>query len=318
MPITERGISQRTVTPFIQEVRQFKLLLSIFLTFTIIFPSNGFCAKKEDAYLIGREDILDITVWQSPDLTKAVVVRSDGTIDYPLLGSLPAAGLTTANLQKTLQEKLAQGYVKNPQVSVAVKEYNSKKILVFGQVGKPGLYKLRGPIPLLEFLFMVSGVQPDAKRMTVIRPLNISGEATPSALLPSSSEEKERADDSSHAIEVDLIALLSRGDLSQNILIRPGDTIYVSSGTGQKYYVLGQVKSPGPYEWVQDITVLEAIKLADGVTERGAPNRIKVKKNVRGQTQEIKINIVDIMRGKKKDDVVVKPGDTIIVPESWI
>lgn len=297
-------------------MRLLKRTLLIFPFFLLIFPWVAVCIDGEKTYLIGREDVLDITVWQSPDLTKAVVVRSDGTIDYPLLGSLPAAGLTTVDLQRTIQEKLSQGFVKSPQVSVSVKEYNSKKILVFGQVGKPGLYKLKGPIPLLELLFMVGG-SGDGKRMTVIRPSQVSVDANP-ALPAASSEGDNPADSSASAIEIDLIRLLSKGDLTQNIMIQPGDTLYVSSGTGLRYYVLGQVGSPGPYEWVQDITVLEAIKLAGGVKERGAPNRIKIRKIYNGQKQEIKVNLVDIMRGKKKDDTVVKPGDTIIVPESWI
>ena len=299
-------------------MRKSKVLLPVVLTLLIAFPGEGFSAKKEDTYVVGRDDILDITVWQSPDLTRAVTVASDGTIEYPLLGSLAAAGQTPTQIAKIIQEKLAQGYVKNPQVSVSIKEYNSKKILVFGEVSKPGLYKLRGEIPLLELLFMVGGAAQDAKRMTIIRPPQVSGEGVPSALLPPASEEREDPAGSSEALEVDLIALLSKGDLSQNVMIFPGDTVYVSSGTGQRYHVLGQVKSPGPYEWVQDITVLEAIKLAGGATERAAGNRIKVRKIYNGQKQEIKVNILDIMRGKKKDDVVVKPGDTIIVPESWI
>ncbi len=297
-------------------MRQVKLTLLIVLTFIVSFPSLGYCAKKEDSYLIGRDDILDIAVWQSPDLTKAITVQSDGTIDYPLLGNLPAAGLKVSDLAKTLREKLAQGYVKNPQISVSVKEYNSKKILVFGEVAKPGMYKLKGEIPLLELLFMVGGVNGDAKRMSVIRPANVTSDTAPQGLL--SPSQQEAAKDSPSAIEVDLISLLSKGNLSQNITIKPGDTIYVSSGTGQRYHVLGQVKAPGPYEWVQDITVLEAIKLAGGMTERASPHRIKVRKNRSGHEEQIKVNIADIMKGKKKDDIVVKPGDVIIVPESWI
>lgn len=303
--------------PPIRELRKFKNLFFYSLILSISFPLIGNSAQKEDVYLIGREDVLDITVWQSPDLTKAVVVRSDGTIEYPLLGSIPAMGLTTAELQKQISDKLAQGYVKSPQVGVTIKEYNSKKILVFGEVGKPGLYKLRGEMPLLEILFMVGGVNTTAKRMTIIRSPTVSADAVPAGLMPQSAEEGGRAEDAS-AVEIDLISLLSKGDLSQNVMIKPGDTLYFSSGTGQKYYVLGQVGQPGPYEWVQDITLLEAIKLAEGVNERGAPNRIKVRKIVGGQKQEIKVNITDIMKGKKKDDVVIKPGDTIIVPESWI
>ena len=303
-------------------MRQIAAKLSILLVLLLSLPPVGLSAKaapsvkKEDVYVIGREDILDISVWQSPDLTKALAVQSDGTIDYPILGSLQAAGLTPPQFERTLREKLAQGYVKDPKVTVSVKEYNSKKILVFGEVTKPGLYKLRGEIPLLEFLFMVGGVNTNAKRMTVIRPPKVSEDAIPSALLPVSEGVNLR--DSASAIEIDLIALLSKGDLSQNIMIHPGDTIYVASGTGQRYYVLGQVRQPGPYEWSQDLTVLEAVKLAQGITERGAPNRIKVRKNYGDRQEVIKVNLTDIINGKKKDDIVIKPGDTIIVPESWI
>lgn len=297
-------------------MRPVKRILLSFPIFLLTFSVVALSADKEEVYRIGREDVLDITVWQSPDLTKSLSVLADGTIDYPLLGSLAAAGLTTTDLQKTIQEKLAQGYVKNPQVNVSVKEYNSKKILIFGQVGKPGLYKLKGPMSLLEILFMVGGVGTDGKRMTVIRPSQVSVDANPA--LPAASSGEENAAGSASTIEVDLIRLLSKGDLTQNIMINPGDTLYFSSGTGLRYYVLGQVASPGPYEWVQDITALEAIKQAGGVKDRGAPNRIKIRKIYNGQKQEIRVNLVDIMRGKKKDDVIIKPGDTIIVPESWI
>ena len=303
-------------------MRQTAAKLTILLAVLLSIPPVGISAKtgvsvkKEDAYVIGREDVLDISVWQSPDLTKVLTIQSDGTIDYPILGSLQAAGLTPPQLAGILREKLAQGYVKDPKVTVSVKEYNSKKVLVFGEVAKPGLYKLRGEIPLLEFLFMVGGVNQDAKRMTVIRPPKVSEDAIPSALLPASRGDASL--ESAAPIEIDLIALLSKGDLSQNIMIRPGDSVYVASGTGQKYYVLGQVRQPGPYEWIQDITLLEAIKLAQGITERGAPNRIKVRKNYGDRQEVLKINLTDIINGKKKDDIVIKPGDTIIVPESWI
>ena len=291
----------------------------ILVTLVISVSPAVLGAKQEDAYLIGLEDVLDITVWQSPDLTKSVAVQSDGTIDYPLVGNLQAAGLTLKQLEKTLQNKLAQGFVKNPQVSVSVKEYNSKTILVFGEVSKPGLYKLKGPISVLELLFMTGGARTDAKRMTVIRPSKNGVKGRISSDFSPPTEEGKQKEKSAETMSVDLISLLSRGDLSQNVLIVPGDTIYVAAGTGLRYHVLGQVGNPGPYEWVEDITVLEAIKTAGGVNVRGAANRIRIRKDYgRGEKQEIKVNMLDIMKGKKKDDVVVKPGDTIIVPESWV
>jgi polysaccharide export outer membrane protein len=242
-----------------------------------------------------------------------VAVDGEGVITYPFLGNIPVNNLTVTQVESLLRERLAQGYVKDPQVSVSVKQYNSKKILVFGEVAQPGLYKLKGNIPVLEMLFLVNGVKPDAKRMTIIRQ-GSKGDSPKR----SSSKTRNVAAESARAIEVNLTALLAQGDLSQNVLILPGDTIYVSSGTGQKYYVLGQVRKPGPYEWVQDITVLEAIKLADGGTEKAALNRIRVRKTRGNQEETFKVNVVQIMRGKKKDDVIIKPGDVIIVPESWI
>lgn len=284
------------------------LLFSLFLSF--VFPPISLAAVEAEPYHIGPEDVLDISVWQSPDLTKTVTVTPKGTISYPFLGELAVSNQTTQEVEQLLREKLSQGYLKDPQVSVTVKEYNSKKILVFGDVIQPGLYKIKSKIPLLEVLFLVKGVKPEAKRMTIIRS-TASPDATAGAL------SKRRDASAARAIDVNLILLLSRGDLSQNIMIQPGDTIYVSSGTDQKYYVLGQVNKPGPYDWVQDITVLEAIKLADGATKTAALNRIMIRKN-HSKEEVIKVNVVDIMKGKKKDDVVIKPGDVVIVPESWI
>lgn len=259
------------------------------------------------SYQIGPEDVLEITVWQSPDLTKTVTVNAAGVISYPYIGDISVRDLSTQDVEKLLKEKLSQGYVKDPQVSVSVKEYNSKKILVFGQVEQPGLYKVKGSLPVLELLFLVKGVKSDAKRLTVIRPLDAGKD-----------QKVDKNRQGARAIEVNLIALLTEGNLRENVLIQPGDTIYVASGTGQKFYVLGQVKKPGPYEWVKEITVLEAIKQADGGTEKAALNRIIIRKNTSGQEEVIRVNVVDIMKGKKKDDVVIRPGDVIVVPESWI
>ncbi len=273
-------------------------------------------ASDDAPYVIGREDVLEISVWDSPDLSQTVEVSSEGIISYPILGEVTVLGLTTQEVTKNIQEKLAQGYVKDPKVTVTVKEYNSRKILVFGEVEKPGLYKLKKKIPLLELLFMVGGVKPEAKRMTIIRTVHSSDEGTPAALKPA--PEKGQKQEDASAIDVNLLALLSRGDLSQNVMVMPGDTVYVASGSGERFYVLGQVKKPGPYEWTQDITVLEALKLADGPTERAALNRLTIRQNRGGTEQVVKLNYVDIMQGKKKDDIIIKPGDVIVVPESWI
>lgn len=300
-----------------------KYISSVIFSALILAVGPGVVCAGDEQYSIGAEDVLDITVWQSPDLTKTIAVDARGEISYPFLGTIQVAGKSPKALEQILKEKLAQGYVKDPQVSVSVKEYNSKKILVFGEVVQPGMYKLKGNIPLLEMLFMVGGVKAEAKRMTIIRPAhepeNKSKTVSADSVVSTDPGNPGAGQlDGARAIEVNLIGLLAKGDLSQNVLIHPGDTIYVSSGTGERYYVLGRVQKPGPYEWVQDITVLEAIKQADGATEKAALNRILVRRNHGGTEDLIKLNVVDIMKGKKKDDVVVKAGDVIVVPESWI
>lgn len=294
-----------------------RYLLILFLILSVAFPIPVY-AGDEDPYRIGKEDVLDISVWQASDLTKTVTVASDGTIEYPYLGKIQVEGMNPSELKRQISNKLADGYLNDPKVSVTVKEYNSKKILVFGEVVNPGLYKIKKGIALLELLFLVGGTTSEAKRLTVIRPNEQnSGGALPAAIDPNYKADMDDNENST-VHEADLLALLSKGDLNQNIMIIPGDTVYVSSGTGQKYYVLGQVKNPGPYEWTGDITVLEAIKLADGPTELAALNRIHVRRKEGSSEEEIKINVLDIMKGKRKDDVVVKPGNVIIVPRSWI
>jgi len=274
-------------------------------------------SAAEENYIIGEDDLLEISVWQSPELSKTVTVDSDGKIQYAVLGSLDAAGLSLVELSKDVSAKLADGYVKDPKVTVAVKEYNSKKILVFGEVEKPGLYKIKHDMPLLEMLFIVGGVKPDAKRMTVIRPQGDQPNRVPAGL--KASDLSEAMDNDANTVqEVDLISLLSKGDLSQNIIIKPGDTIYVASGTGQKFYVLGQVNNPGPIEWTGEITVLEAIKLADGPTDLAALNRIMIRKGMGDKQKKVKVNVLNIMKGKSKDDTFVEPGNVVIVPRSWV
>ena len=296
-------------------LRSYKLVF-LLISGLLLSHTSGFCEPDVEDYSIGREDVLEVSVWQSPDLTKTLTVGSKGAIEYPFLGLVKVEGLKCSQVQSVIAKRLSEGYVKDPRVSVTVKEYNSKKILVFGEVVQPGLYKIKGSMPVLELLFLVGGVKSEAKRLTVIRTDAVPGStmkplATPPQVYSSES--------TGGAIEVNLVALLSDGDLSQNIMIQPGDTIYVAEGTGLRYYVLGQVQKPGPYEWSRDVTVLEAIKLADGATPRAALNRILHRKtSPGGGFKETKLNVGDVMKGKKKDDVLVKPGDVIVVPESWI
>lgn len=172
-------------------------------------------AKKEAAmpdpdYLIGPEDILDVSVWRSPELSKAVNVRPDGKISLPLIGDVQAAGRTPNQLRDAITEKLKE-YQQTVVVSVIVQEVNSYKIFINGEVSKPGTYTLRRKTTLLQAIALAGGFNQFASKnkIMVIRDrANGNGK-----------EEKVR-------VRFDDI-VGSDENSEKNIILLPGDTIFV-------------------------------------------------------------------------------------------
>lgn len=111
-----------------------------------------------DGYRIGPQDVLDISVYQAPDLAKTVQVAETGTINLPLVGDIQAGGVTAQELERSLKAKLSTKYFQNPQVTVFVKEYNSQRVTVEGSVQKPGVYPYRGPVSLLQLIATAGGM----------------------------------------------------------------------------------------------------------------------------------------------------------------
>ena len=249
-------------------------------------------------YLIGSQDVLTVTVWDSPDLSGKYTVETDGSFTFPLIGRIKAGGLTLRQLEAELRKKLADGYFKNPQVSVAVESYRSQRIFIVGEVRSPGTYPLTGDMTLIEAIARAGSTTPNASPEAII--VRAAPGKTPAGpILPG-----QKAD-VAETRRVNLRELQS-GALTQNIALRDGDTIYVPRA--ESIYVFGQVRSPGAYA-LQDAetTVLQALSLAGGVTDRGATNRIKIVRVVDGEKVELKVKLTDL----------VLPGDTIIVPEKY-
>ena len=108
-------------------------------------------------YKIGPQDILDITVFKVAELSRTVQVSETGSINFPLIGEVPAAGRTATQLERELAAKLGVKYLRSPQVTVATKEYNSQRVTVEGAVKKPGVYPLRGRTTLLQLIAVCEG-----------------------------------------------------------------------------------------------------------------------------------------------------------------
>jgi polysaccharide export outer membrane protein len=119
--------------------------------------------RSDDSFIIGPEDVLAISVWKEPDLTKQVPVRSDGKISLPLVGDIQAAGRTPLQLQMDISDKL-KGYITDPQVAIIVQQINSLKYNIFGEVGKPGSYPLNGGTTIVDAIANAGGLKDFAKK----------------------------------------------------------------------------------------------------------------------------------------------------------
>ena len=253
--------------------------------------------QSKGNYVIGSQDVLSITVWDQPDLSGKFTVEADGSFSFPLIGRVLAGGRTLRALEEELQKRLADGYFRNPQVSVAVEQYRSQRIFVIGEVRVPGAYTLTGDMTLIEGLARAGSTTADAaEEALVVRPP--AGKAATSPTLPNQEE-------SSEVIRVNIRDLQS-GQLSQNVGLRDGDTVFVPRA--ETIYVFGQVKAPGAYTLrSRETTVLQALSLAGGITDRGSTGRIKIVRIVNGEKVELKVKLGD----------PVKPGDTLIVQERF-
>jgi polysaccharide biosynthesis/export protein len=146
---------------------------------TVHAPNAPTSVPVNSAYGIGPLDVLDISVFQVPELTKSVQVAETGTVNLPLVGEIPVAGKTAQEVERDLTTRLGATYVKNPQVTVYVKEYNSQQVTVTGAVKKPGVYPIKGRTSLVEVVAMAGGLD-DVSDSTVLVLRNSNGKQSAS------------------------------------------------------------------------------------------------------------------------------------------
>jgi polysaccharide biosynthesis/export protein len=134
-------------------------------------PSSATSVADNSGYLVGPTDILDISVFKVPELSKSVQVADTGTINLPLVGDVQASGKTASEIERDLTRQLGAKYLKSPQVTVYVKEHNSQKVTIEGSVRKPGMYPIRGTLSLVQLIATAEGVDRDyySKDVTIFR-----------------------------------------------------------------------------------------------------------------------------------------------------
>jgi polysaccharide export outer membrane protein len=147
-----------------------------------------------NAYKIGPLDVLDVAVFKVPDLSKTVQVGEDGTITYPLIGQVHAAGRTAHDLEVDLKQKLGEKYLRSPQINVLVKEYNSQRVTISGAVKTTGVYAIKGRTTLLQVIAMAGDIDGSTASGDIVVFRNVDGQRT-AARFEADSIKNGKADD---------------------------------------------------------------------------------------------------------------------------
>jgi polysaccharide export outer membrane protein len=244
-------------------------------------------------YIVGPQDVLKITVFDEPTMSGTYRVDSDGSFQYPMLGRIQAAGLKVRDLEQALKSRLEDGYIRRAQVTVDVEQFRSRSIFVVGEVRSPGKYPMTGQMSLIEALAAAGSTTQNAStELLLLRPRDAN------AAQPLKPDQVDQANVTRLSL-----ADLQEGRLSQNLILMEGDTIFVPKA--ERFFITGQVKSPGAYVYERGLTVLQAISLAGGLTDKGSSRRLKVIRAVKGKKTQQGIDLAD----------AIQPGDTLIIPQ---
>ena len=236
--------------------------------------------------ILGEGDSVRITVFQNPDLTTETRISERGTITFPLVGEISLAGLTPAGAEARITEYLIKGkFVLKPQVSLNVVRVRSRQVSVLGQVARPGRYPLDDTSSnLTDILALAGGISP-------------TGDDSVTVMVKRNGKTSK--------LEINVPTMYRTGDLSRNLELQNGDTIFVQRAP--VFYIYGEVQRAGVYRLEPLMTVMQALSVGGGVTPRGTDRGLKVRrKSADGKFQAIDAHLTD----------PVQPDDVIYVRES--
>jgi polysaccharide export outer membrane protein len=250
-------------------------------------------------YRIGRGDVLEVLVTKGPAQDKfQAQVRGDGRVALSLV-DVPVDGLTADQAAERIAKALS-AYFRQPVVDVLVKEFKSKRVSVLGSVGTttrggPGNYYLNGRTTLVELISMAGGT-PNTAAIDRIRITRDSG----------------------RSYTVNMFRVLQQGDLSEDVVIEAGDTVFVPerpAGEEKRIFLLGEVKKPGPVPFFANMTMAEVIAGAGGWTDNA---QFKDARLIRWDPKAPVIVEVDLQRllldGDRRIDQVLRPNDVVFIP----
>lgn len=244
--------------------------------------------------LIGPGDMLNVVVFETPELSATVRVNQDGDANLPVLGPVHVAGLNSQEASTALEDAFrTRGLLLNPHITVSETEFASQGATVLGEVRSPGVYPTLGSRRLLDMISLAGGVSTTAGRLVSVihrgdaqHPVQIALQPTPASL---------------HA--------------QQNPVVLPGDTVVVAKAG--VIYIIGDVLRPGGIlvDNNERLSVIEALSLAGGMNKTAALSQTKLVRKLPAGREEVDLDLKHILYGKQAD-VLVSDGDILFVPSS--
>jgi polysaccharide export outer membrane protein len=230
--------------------------------------------------VLGPGDVLRISVYGSPDLSLETRVSEVGKISFPLVGEVVVDQLSVQQVEKKIAALLVKGgFLRDPQVTIIVTSVQSQQISVLGQVNRPGRYPLEGKRSLTDVLALAGGASADGGDLVTLI----------------------HKKDGKLVREVfDLLQMMKDGNLDANPLLAGNDIVFVERAS--RFYVYGEVNRPSVYRLERNMTVLQALSVAGGISQRGTERGLRVKRrDADGKLLEIKAKMDDAIQA---DDVV--------------
>lgn len=274
-------------------------MITVLLSLLLASAQSAVPQPRGDAYIVGPKDVLSVSVVGVEALTRpSITVDADGTFDFPYVGRVQAAGLSVRGIEESLVTRLSKGgLILNPQVSVTVEKYRSQSVYVLGAVQEPGQITLEGNASIMSAIAKAGSMTRDAGSFVLVnrRKAGLVGDGP---VTDGAGPQTEQIRISRKDLELGVV---------RDFLLRDGDTLVVPKA--QVFFVTGYVKAPGQFVMEdENLTVLQAISMAGGPTERAATNRARVQRVVDGKRVEMRVKMSDL----------VQPNDTIVVPQRFL
>ncbi|MEO6726103.1 MAG: O-antigen ligase family protein, partial [Blastocatellia bacterium] len=294
--------------------------------------------SSDEDYRLAPSDVIEVIIQDATELSGFFTISSAGSIAMYYLGTMSVTGKTPVEVGKAIADGLKGRYLKDPKVFVSVAKYNSRTFFIQGAVKAPGVYVIQGKPSLFKLITIAGGLQEKHGSIAYVvrekkaspeklenRGQNIGAKPEPQRTTPVS-EVVENAKGSNVGMEGESeyellraqIGGLMKGRFDQNVLIQPGDVVFIPPA--EVFYVAGEVRSPGQYQYKEGMTLRQAITLAQGTYFKAKLDKgiIFREDPLTGKFNEISVDIGAVISKGGKDDIPIFPNDVVLVPNSAV